>query len=327
LNELITLTSILLTTLFIAVSLVIVGNGVRRARGTTLVAPLIWTLVSIFIVTSAFVALTYSAASASARTIGSDDKWWLLAVCSTFCPLMSLLGAKRPQHRAWQWIVLSFWIVAAFPALEGLVFQPGEPLVVPILWRWFYAVLLLLSAVNYLPTRFAPASLLATAGQTLLVWPYLPMVSAAAGHAMLGITLLCAAVCLARVAAYFRFRKQQGWRGDAALLTGWTRVWIDFRDAYGLMWGARVMERIESLLQSPNAAAWLQWDGFHFPSLERNQTGSEDSAPSGNAAAITANQQEASSRNAIAAVEPGIRNLLRRFVSNDWIDQRLSAPP
>ncbi len=72
-----------------------------------------------------------------------DENWWLIAICSTFCPLVSLLGAKRPQNKAWQWIVASFWIIAALPAIEGLALQPGEALTVPIVWRWFYVAVLL----------------------------------------------------------------------------------------------------------------------------------------------------------------------------------------
>jgi hypothetical protein len=242
--------------------------------------------------------------------------------------MMALLGAKRPQNLAWQWIVFSFWIIAALPAIQGLVLQPSEPLEVSTVWRWFYAILLLISAVNYLPTRYASASLLATAGQIVLFSPYLPTGLIAHGSPLLGIPMLCGAVCLARLVSNFPFTRQHSWRGDAPPLAGWTRVWIDFRNAYGLVWGARVMERIESLLQSSKAPAWLQWDGFHFPSLEAERTDHDDAQPVGpDAIAYTASEQQADLHNKMAAVETGIRNLLRRFVSNEWIDRRLNAPP
>src|ERR1700690_1475662 len=147
-GETVALVSVSLTAVAIALSVMVVVRGLRRARGTTLVAPLVWTLVSLGAIAAGLIVRTQDAALPGVTTA---DKWWLLAVTATFCPLVSLLGAKSPQHRVWQWIVLSFWIVAALPAIEGLVFQPWERFEIPIVWRCFYAALLLLLAVNYLP--------------------------------------------------------------------------------------------------------------------------------------------------------------------------------
>jgi hypothetical protein len=316
--------SLLVTTLLIALSLVITAGAARRARGTTLVAPLVWTLISLLFVTVDFVFFTVTP---TASNFQSEEMWWLVALCSAFCPLMSLLGAKRPQNRAWQWIVLSFWLVAAFPAIQGLALQPGEKIVVPIIWRWLYTALLLLGAVNYLPTRYALAGLLAAIGQALLFSPFLPIrLSLGFGYPLIGTSVLCAAVCVARLTASFRPIR----RTEPLIqpLTVWTRVWLDFRNAYGLLWGARMMERIESLLQSSNAPAWLQWNGFHSPSSGADQNDRQDSQDiSHNAASIVDGLHDAGASDPIAAVEPGIRNLLRRFVSNEWIDQRLHSPP
>ncbi len=164
--ELMALIKVLITASLIALAVIVVGGALRRARGTTLVAPLIWALISLLTVTTAFIWQVYSAARIN---LPSEENWWLIAICSTFCPLVSLLGAKRPQHKAWQWIVTSFWIIASLPAIQALALQPGEPLTVPIVWRWFYVVVLLIGAVNYLPTRYAIANLLFTVGQTDVV--------------------------------------------------------------------------------------------------------------------------------------------------------------
>ena len=42
------------------------------------------------------------------------------------CPGMSLLGAKRPQHRVWQLIVASLWMVLLMPALSARLARPGS---------------------------------------------------------------------------------------------------------------------------------------------------------------------------------------------------------
>jgi hypothetical protein len=310
----------LLTAALVAIALTIVGKAVRRARGTTLVAPLVWSFTSLLVVIAAYV---YLIQPAIFPTIYRSEKWWVLALCSTFCPMMSLLGAKRPQNRAWQWIVLSFWIVAALPAIQQLVLQPLEPLEVSTVWRWFYAILLLISAVNYFPTRYAPAGLLATAGQTVLLSPYLPMGPIVMGHPLIGIPMLGAAVCLARVLSGIRFSRQRA-STDEKLLPGWTNVWLDFRDAYGLLWGARMMERIDSLLQSSNVPVWLDWNGFHCPSSQADRLNPRTAAfiiP------VSGKLSVNPSANTMDVAESGIRNLLRRFVSNDWIDRRLHVSP
>jgi hypothetical protein len=326
--ELSALLTVSMTAVVVALSLMAVVGALRRARGTTLVAPLIWTLVSLGAIGAELIAWTQAAAVAGIKS-ADNDKWWLLVVTSTFCPLVSLLGAKRPQHRAWQWIVLSFWIVAALPAIQGLVFQPSERLEVPIVWRCFYAALLLLLAVNYLPTRFAPASLLVTIGEAQLLWPYLPLTSAEfLGGFWRGITILCVGICGAWLTSHFRFRRQRGWRNETASLAAWTRVWLDFRDAYGLVWGARVWERIEALLQSNEVPAWLEWTGFRSPALEADRMHAEASAPAGeNETAANSARDAATLGDPIAPMEAGIRNLLRRFVSSEWIDQRLTRQP
>ena len=101
------------------------------------------------------------------------------AAAATFCPVVALLGAKRPQDRAWQLIVLSFWVILALPAAQAWL-QPGQVLIVHPIWSWFLVVLIVVGASNYLPTRNAIAALLAAAGQAILVWRELPWVGGAA---------------------------------------------------------------------------------------------------------------------------------------------------
>jgi hypothetical protein len=324
--ELMVLGKILATASLIALAIIVVGSALRRVRGTTLVAPLLWALVSLLAVTAAFIWQVYLAGRANTP---SDGNWWLIAICSTFCPLMSLLGAKRPQHKAWQWIVVSFWIVAALPAIQALALQPGEPLTVPIVWRWFYAALLLMGAVNYLPTRYALTNLLFTAGQTILFWPFLPPAFTPITNGMIfGISLIAAAICLAGLLSRIQMTTSRGWRGKESSFSDWTNVWLDFRDAYGVVWGVRVMERIESLLQSSGATASLQWNGFRLPATDSAEAdrvaGPLSSSNQSDAAVVT--QRTIEVDQTVDGVEPGIRNLLRRFVSNDWIDRRLRMP-
>src|SRR5262249_46078520 len=107
-----------------------------------------------------------------------QDSLRFIAAAATFCPLVALLGGKRPQDRAWQWIVLSFLVILALPAAQFLLLSPGQPMSMHAVWSWFLVVLVFVQLSNHLPTRFAPAVILLVAGQTALLWRYLPWVSA-----------------------------------------------------------------------------------------------------------------------------------------------------
>ena len=79
------------------------------------------------------------------------------------------------------------------------------------------------------------------------------------------------------------------------------RVWRDFRDAYGLVWGLRIAERVNASAAMYGWDVALAWPGF----IDRQ---------SGRPAAAVPEE----------AVET-VRGLLRRFVSPEWIEARLSV--
>jgi hypothetical protein len=74
------------------------------------------------------------------------------------------------------------------------------------------------------------------------------------------------------------------------------RLWLDFRDLYGLLWGLRLQERVNA---ASHAAGWgieLQWPGLSVPG-------------------IPPQHQD--------ALRQAMTGLLRRFVSHEWIASRL----
>lgn len=258
-------------------------------RGTTLVATLYWGAASL------------AAISASEILVGlnqsSPPQPWIVplrfaAAMSSFCPLMALLGAKRPQDRAWQFIVFSLWLILSLPSFEWLLFG-GVGEVHPARF-WFLTILMGAGALNGTSTRFWPSSWLVCAGQMALVMPYFyapqSWLSASRGPqlGLLAIVLACGlqAVGLPRA------------RTAATRLD---RVWLDFRDAFGVVWSLRVAERINAATALTGWPTTLGWRGFRTP----------DGSP-----AIVSEMP--------AAVEESFRTLLRRFVSSDWIDRRLA---
>lgn len=267
--------------------------GRVKVRETTLSGPWCWALAA-----CAALAIVELLAAASAIVPDHIAAWRFLAAVGIFSPWMSVLGAKRPQDQAWHFVVASLWGIQALPAAEVLVLRPGQTLAIVDARAWFLLLLVLLAALVYLPTRFALSALLAAAAQAVLVWPFLPWSKGAENSArsvlLAGVLMLCAF-------AAARFVAQRTGRERSL-----NRLWLDFRDSFGGLWAARVLERV-------NAAAvmyaWpfrLGWNGFQ---------NADDAAP---LAEIP--PQYASD------VRQTLINLLRRFVSNAWIDARWERP-
>src|SRR5262245_21972391 len=77
-------------------------RGWAGLRDTTLVGAWVWALGSIVAV-------------ATAEISTASEPLKFAAAALTLCPAVAVLGAKRPQDRAWHWIVLSLWVVVCVP--------------------------------------------------------------------------------------------------------------------------------------------------------------------------------------------------------------------
>ncbi|MCH7726878.1 MAG: hypothetical protein IH991_10405 [Planctomycetes bacterium] len=263
------------------------GTRVRKLQGTTLIAPCIWAIFAVFaVVTSEIV------------TIFSDAGWceptkYATAV-ATFCPQMALLGAKRPQNKAWHFVVVTLWAVLVLPAFEAIVFHSGQTLDVKGMRSWFLLVLVLMGVANSLPTRFWLSAVLVAAGQSLLLWNYLPMGNADLGSA--GV-LIASFTFLAAIGAAAMTRSKR-LPAEHPL----DRVWIDFRDWFGTLWGLRVAERINAAASMYDWPFRLTWSGFR---------------------ACEAADGPIIPDADLEVLETAMTNLLRRFVSPEWIAKRM----
>ncbi|HEV2969264.1 MAG TPA: hypothetical protein VGY55_04680 [Pirellulales bacterium] len=268
------------------------ARGFRAVRGTTLLAPWLWSIGSLAIVAISETAIAVLHAAQTPATA----QLRLAAAATTFCPLVALLGAKRPQDRAWQWIVLSFWVILSLPTAEAWLMRPSEPPTVHPVWSWFLAVLVFFGCANYLPTRFWPAAILAAAGQIVLNWSYLPAPLPALPEIapLMGLGMLVAALVAASVIGV------RPLRGNESL----DRLWLDYRDRYGAVWGLRVAERINAAAKSYGWDVRLGWYGF--------------TAGHGGLVTVVLPEQR-------AEIEKSLRTVLRRFVSAEWIDRRLAV--
>jgi hypothetical protein len=293
--ELAALMLVVCVAILCAIVMLILLRGMFAARGTTLLAPLAWALVSL----AALLVTATSLRTQKSLAPADFEKWWLIAATSTFCPLIALLGAKRPQDRSWQMIVVSFWGIIALPAIQSLVLHRSEALDLHLLWQSFFVVLILMGWLNYLGSPFGLAGFFVVIGQTLLFWRWLPFIGTYPfWWPEVGVIVICIAVMFAGGVASARKRLLE----NVGATTGCARVWLDFRDGYGLLWSRRVMQRVEE--QANTSIQWIDWYALRA-SEEKNPDNKEVIVGSWTAA------------------EPALRSLLRRFVSNEWIEKRL----
>jgi hypothetical protein len=294
-----------------------IAAAIRSARGTTLVAPLAWALL----------AYVFTGGVATFLPVSHADwsKWIFIASTSTLCPAVALFGAKRPQNRAWQWIVVAFWFVLSLPALQSLLLHRGESLEIHTIWKWFIAVLIVAGCVNHLPTRYGWAAMAIAAGQIQLFWKHLPWTPSPVmvGHSA-GLALLLLGFILAYLAQRIRQR-------ELSEFQGWNRTWLDFRDAFGVVWALRVIERVNTMPAAMEAAMRLNWGGFFelIPGAGHascTTTGVEEAVPANQ---VNSFDEEIERRPAtifaMAPLDASLRNLMRRFVSKQWLDARLKA--
>lgn len=261
----------------------------RSLTGTTLVAVWWWCLAALAALGGSELVI---ALAAGEPTPGWVAPLRLLAATGTLTPIIALFGAKRPQDRGWQFIVLALWCILSLPSLKWLLFGGEQEMHAAQLA--FLGVLIGAGAVNGLVTRRWLASLLYCGGQLALFAPYFPPTRellAPSAAAPFGMALLVLAWWL--------------WAGDLprgrAATDPLSRVWLDFRDDFGAVWGLRVMERMNA---SSTMYGWplvLSWSGL----VPRDDLADVFEVP--------------------PALEDSLRTLLRRFVSRQWIDERMAS--
>jgi hypothetical protein len=266
--------------------------GRRFVHGTTLVAPWRWSIV-------ALAALAATELGGVWYTAESLPGWMVparfIAAMATFCPVVAVLGAKRPQDRAWQLIVLSLWFVLSLPALQDVLYHYGQGVSLDAAWRWFIAILIAVAWVNYLPTRHWPSGALYGVAQIVLLADFLPwpLPVGVADRFRVSTALALFGLSGALVAIAWPRRRLRGGAVD--------RLWSDFRDSYGMLWSVRIRDRATSLSRPAGS-------------------------PSTSEVPSSCDARQASiAREDPRDVERALIAHLQRFVSREWIDSRLTA--
>ena len=230
------------------------------------------------------------ASQASVRLVGAA-----LAVC----PTMSLLGAKRPQHGVWQFIVGTLAFVLALPAASALLVRPGSLPDVHLLEQGFLALLLIVGWMNFVGTRHAIGATLLTVGLAGLMraflpggggeGPPLPAVDAAgAGAVAAGAALALGQSLLAPA------RRP---KGGCSLARAIDLPFLALRETLGAAWTLRIAERFNAVAAERHWPCQLRFRGLVLTEEVAGAVGWE--------------------RDVLRCC----RALLRRFVSNAWLDR------
>ncbi len=227
----------------------------------------------------------------------------LVGAALAVCPTMALLGAKRPQHGVWQFIVGSLAFVLALPALSALLVRPGSLPDVHLLERGFLALLLIVGWMNFVATRHALAATLVTGGLVVFVRAFLPggdsrptlsaIDAAAAGGIAVGATLALGQSMLLPA---------RGAGETAGIVAAIDRPYLALRETLGAAWTLRIAERFNAVATRRSWPCQLRFGGLV---VER---GAEAHGWEREAARCC-------------------RALLLRFVSESWLARHGGLPP
>ncbi|MDA0658719.1 MAG: hypothetical protein O2931_07145 [Planctomycetota bacterium] len=234
--------------------------------------------------------------------LSANHPWRLIAATSASCPFVAILGAKRPHHVAWQFIVATFWIVLAWPAWEALAFG-NRGVNLDTLRSAGCWILLAMTWFNWWGTRYWLAVTLGVMGQGLLYAPFL------CGSHLLGMRIQAVPISTVEVCLIL-------WTLGAMLgclqlrslcwpptsdLESYSQLWRAWRNLYGVIWGFRVLERIQETARIAHWPVDLTWSKF-----------------------VPRDTQEFYD---CRGIDVSMRSLLRRFLDDDCFPDRPGESP
>jgi hypothetical protein len=232
------------------VSMIVIGMlpliiALRAHRGTSLFHALIWML---------FAWLTWGLAFGIGNLDSAErNPARYAAVCLTGCAGIAVLGARRPIVAPWNFVVLGLFAVMVLPLVETLFI--GTDLVDPVRFI-FMGGTIAVGILNYLPTRFGPAAfvlLVACAGEITHFYRGL-------GDVVMFDVLITVVPWFAWMLVWLK----------RTCDSEFDRVWLGFRDHWGLMWSQRVREQFNAAAQNAGWSVKLTWRGLRGD-LEQDQ--------------------------------------------------------
>ena len=188
-----------------------------------------------------------------------------------------------------------------------------------------FGLVLVMSAGNYVGTRFTLSAVLFTIAVAMLVATLAEAVPDQLVKPY-SLRLWSTVVLSAAILIGYRSARTESRRTSAAAMQlgafedrieGADRLWTDFRNTFGIVWARRIQDRINAVAIKEVWPARLESQGFVWNDTTDLPNGGESSEGSS-----SANERIEQSADRI---EHTLRWLLRRFCDPAWIDARLGA--
>ena len=222
-------------------ALVTAGTAMRAAvstRGSTAVPATLWAIaacLSLALDTGlrASGAISQPSAAASLR---------MVTAALSLCPAMSLLGAKRPQHGVWQFIVAALAVILLLPTLATALVRPDSVPDAHLLGR------ALVDSEQAFPPTASTAAPMAAAIDCL-------------GGCLAAVGGLLAMTSSLSSLSSTRRRPSLAPAGTFAAAV--EPAFLGFRETLGAAWTLRVAERFDAIAASRGWPCRLLFDGIH----------------------------------------------------------------
>jgi hypothetical protein len=182
------------------------------------------------------------------------QRWIYLALCLTGCAGVAVLGARRPTVAAWNLVVAAMLGVNLLPLLESLL--KGTSLHVDGVRAVCVAATVAVGMLNYVPTLFAPASILLLLGCGISLRMVISVELVAYDSDKLAVALVL-----------LGFVPWTAWlcvRGVPPALSAFDHRWLDFRNRYGFVWAQRLRDQFNRSAANSSWPVILRWQGLRI---------------------------------------------------------------
>ncbi len=175
-----------------------------------------------------------------------------LGLCLTGGAIVAVLGARRPQAGPWNLVVMGFFTIMLLPLAEHQLLQRVS---LGSLFLVLLAGTLAVGVLNYVPTCLGLAALVFALGCTAEMAVLAGLYDRKLGEHIYLDLLGGSCFALAPWLAWWTWPARPATRE-------FDRLWLDFRNRYGLVWGQRIREQFN---RSAVHATWpvvLSWRGL-----------------------------------------------------------------